>query len=459
MDFDVVIIGGGPGGYVSGIRASQLGLKVAIIERENVGGTCLNKGCIPTKALLQSAKVKHIVEKSSEFGINANVESIDFMKIVERAKNVVSGLNKGVLGLLSKNNIKLIKGTAKFIDKNTLSIDDREKVSAKNIVIATGAKPRILPGISDDLIKKGLVWTSTEAMFSNRRPEKILIVGSGAIGIEFASFYNTLGSDITIVEIQGRILIQEDEEISKAALNSFKSQGMKILTNTSASNFIEDNGKLSVEINGQKEIFDVCILAIGVVPNTKDLNLENIGIQTNKNGTIIVDDYLESSIPGIYAIGDVVNVPWLAHKASKEGILCAERIAGLSNIYPIDLKKIPACTYSNPQIASIGMTEKSARDEGIDIKIGRSYFRGNGKALAVGESFGFVKVIFDSKTREILGAHMIGHEVTELLPIFSVAITGELTADELIMSVFPHPTMSECIQESVMEAFGIGIHA
>ena len=458
MSFDVAIIGGGPGGYVCAIRLSQLGKKVVLIENKEVGGTCLNKGCIPTKALLQCASVKRLIDRASDFGINTKIESIDFKKIIERSKNVVSGLNSGLGGLLAKNKIELIKGTAKFIGSNTLSVNEKEIV-AENIVIATGAVPRIIPGISEDLLKKGLVWTSEKAMFPETKPEKILIIGSGAIGMEFASFYNALGSKIKILEIQNRILIQEDEEISKAALNAFKSAGIEILTETTASSFSEKDGKLEVDINGIKEVYDVCILAAGVIPNTKDLCIDKIKIETNNNGSIKVDKYMQTSVPGVFAIGDVTNSPWLAHKASKEGIICAEKISGIENVKPIDLEKIPACTYSDPQIASIGLSEKKAMEKGLKIKVGRSYFRGNGKALAVGDSFGFVKIVFEENTKEILGAHMIGHDVTELLPIFSVAISGELTADEIIETVFPHPTMSECLQEAVMEAFGIGIHS
>lgn len=469
MDFDVVIIGGGPGGYVCAIRAAQLGLKTAVVEKakDQVGGTCLTKGCIPTKTILQSAKVKHFIERSAEFGLNASFNSINLEKIIERSKGVISGLNKGVNGLFSKNKITLIEGTAKFKNKNTLEVNNDGKITdvvGKNIVIATGAFPKLIPGIDEKLIEKGLVWTSKEAISPKFFPKKLLIIGSGAIGIELASFYNSMNSEVTVVEIMDRILIQEDKEISEVAMKSFVKQGIKIKTKTKSQNIREVNGKVSVELvdNDNKienEEFDAVILAIGVIPNTRDLDLDKVGIETKSNGTIITEKYQETKVSGIFAIGDIVEAPWLAHKASREGIIVAEKIAGLSEITPINLKNIPACTYSFPQIASIGLTEEKAKEQYKDIKIGRSYFRGNGKALATGESDGFVKVIFDGKTGELLGSHMIGYEVTELLPVFSVAIAGELTEKELMSAVFPHPTMSECLQEAVYDAFGMAVNS
>lgn len=460
MDFDIVVIGGGPGGYVSAIRSSQLGLKVCVVEKEHMGGTCLNKGCIPTKALLQSAKIKHSVDIAQDFGINASINSIDFDKIIDRSKNVVFGLNKGVSGLMQKNNITVVSGEAKFVDKNRIIVNDSQEITAKNIVIATGALPTMLPGVGVNLIDNGLIWTSKEAMFAKKCPKKMLIIGTGAIGIEFASFYNTLGVDVTVVEIQKRILIQEDEEIATAAKKSFEKQGMKFMLGTSAKGFSEKNGQLVVEFSdGSSDIFEVCIVAIGVVPNTKYLSLDKVGVEVNQNGRIVVDKYNETNVKGIYAIGDVTDAPWLAHKASREGIICAEKIAGLQNIQPLAPNNVPSCIYSNPQIASIGITEQKAKDRGINFKVGKSHFKGNGKAQAVGESDGFVKVIFDATTGELIGAHMIGYEVTELLPIFSLAIASELTENELIHTIFPHPTMSECIQEAVLDAFSIGIHS
>ncbi|MDR3031212.1 MAG: dihydrolipoyl dehydrogenase [Holosporales bacterium] len=465
MEYDIAIIGAGPGGYVCAIKAVQLGLKVALLEKEHLGGTCLNKGCIPTKSILQSAKIKRFVEKSNNFGIISDFKSIDIEKIVERSKDIVSGLNKNVAALLAKNKIKVIEGIAKFKDRNTLLIENGDKlieVTAQNIVVSTGAKPRLIPGI-ESLIEKGLVWTSKEALAPRFCPKKLLIMGSGAIGIELASFYNSIGSEVTVVEIQDRILVMEDKEISAAAQKALSKQGIAFKLNSKSQNFKEEKNKLSMEFVNpenkiEKDTFDVAIIAIGVVPNTADLNLDKIGVKTKPNGVIKTFGYQETNIKGIYAIGDVTEAPWLAHKASREGIICAEKIAGLSNILPINLKAIPSCVYSNPQIASIGMTEEIAKEEGINVKIGKSYFRGNGKALATGEPDGFVKVIFDSKTGELLGAHMIGYEVTELLPIFSIAISGELTEKELMSAIFPHPTMSECLQEAICSAYNQAIH-
>ena len=463
MNFDLVVIGGGPGGYVCAIRAAQLGLNVALVEKEHLGGTCLNKGCIPTKALLQAAKVKHFIDKAGDFGIDALITSVNLENIVSRSKKVIDELKNGLSGLVAKNKIKFFEGTAKFKDRNTITIDDKTEISGKNIVISTGAKPRLIPGLTQDLFEKGLIWTSKEAISQKKLPKSLLIIGSGAIGIELASFYNTLGVEVTVVEIQDKILPLEDKEISNFALKSFSKQGIKFKLQTKSQNFREEQGLLSVDLTDKegettKSSFDAAIIAIGVVPNIELLNLEAAEVKTNANGSIIVKEYQRTTTDGIYAIGDVANAPLLAHKASREGTIVAEHAAGLKDIIPINLSTIPSCIYSNPQIASIGMSEEAAQSKGIQVKVGRSHFRGNGKALATGEPDGFVKVIFDSKTGEILGAHMAGYEVTELIPIFSVAIAGELTEKELMSAVFPHPTMSECLQEAVFAAFGSAIH-
>jgi dihydrolipoamide dehydrogenase len=462
-EFDVVVIGGGPGGYVCAIRAAQLGLNVAVVDKDNseLGGTCLTKGCIPTKSILQSAHLLRNIRNSEDFGITADLREVSLAKIIARSKGIISGLNRGVNGLMSKNKITFLKGTAKFQKKDVLLVDN-EEVHAKNVVIATGAKPRVLPGL-ESLIEKNLIWTSKEAINPKFLPRKLLVIGSGAIGVELASFYNALGSEIVISEIMDHILIQEDREISDAAAKSFQKQGIRILTAAKTSNFRENAGKVLVDIekdgNIETQEFDAVLLSIGVVPNTSELNLDKVGVETNERGIILVKDFQETSVPGIYAIGDVVQAPWLAHKASREGIIAAERIAGLKNISPIDLSKIPACTYSYPQIASIGMSEQKAKESGQEIRVGRAYFRGNGRALAAGEPDGFIKLIFNKSTGEILGAHMIGNEVTELLSLFSVAIAGELVDQDLLNAVFPHPTISEVIQEAVLDAFSRGINS
>ena len=463
MNFDVVIIGGGPGGYVCAVKAAQFGLKVAVIDKSKseLGGTCLTKGCIPTKAMLQSAKILHEIINSAEFGIESTLVATNLDKIIEREKRVISTLNTGVAGLFARNKITLIEGVAKFKAPNTLLVTKNDvisEISGKNIVIATGAMPKLLPDIEAKLLQAGSIWTSKEAIFPKFLPKKLLIIGSGAIGIELATFYNALGSDVTIVEMMDRILIQEDKEISDTAKRMFEKQGIKVKVGTKNQKISEMHGKLSVEMidnnaNVSSEIFDAIIVAIGVVPNTKDLGLEQIDVQCRANGTIETNEYNETSVKGIYAIGDVAEVPWLAHKASREGIRVAEHIAGKKRITPIRLDAVPSCTYSMPQIASIGMSEEKARATGRKIRVGKSYFRSNGKAQATGEIDGFVKVIFDERNGELLGAHMIGAEVTEMLPIFSVAIAGELTEVELMNAIFPHPTMSECLQEAVYSAY------
>ncbi|MDR0695598.1 MAG: dihydrolipoyl dehydrogenase [Holosporales bacterium] len=459
MDFDVAVIGGGPGGYVCAVRAAQLGLKTVVVEEVGLGGTCLHRGCIPTKSLLQTAHVKRIIECADEFGIETQYKTTDIRKVVERSEKVIAMLNRGVDGLLASASVTKIDGHAEFLDKTTISISCKDgstqSVTASNIVIATGAVPRSIGGL-ESLVTKNLVWTSKEALKPDTIPQALLILGSGAIGIELASFYNAMGSEVTVVEIQDRILTQEDADISEEARKAFSKQGIKIMTGTNASMFVEEAGRVSAELRNSGEtiakcaVFDKVIVAIGVVPNTQNLGLDRIGVKTKPNGAIEVFDHQETSVKNIFAIGDVTEAPWLAHKASREGIIAAEKIANLQVITPINLQAIPSCIYSYPQIASIGMTEEMAREVCKNIRVGRSYFRANGRALTAGEPDGFVKVIFESATGELLGAHMVGAEVTELLPIFSLAIASELTEKEILTTVFPHPTLSECLQEAVI---------
>ena len=464
--FDIVVIGGGPGGYVCAIRAAKLGLNVALVEKDKLGGTCLNRGCIPTKALLQSAKVVDLLKKSEGFGIKCDIKELSLPKIVQRSSEVVATLNRGVQALVAKNKITLFQGVARFQDKNTLLINDEQEVVARNIVVSTGAVAKMIPTVPEHLIKKGLVLTSKEAIALSVLPKKMLVIGSGAIGIEFASFYNSLGVNVSVAEIQEQILIMEDREVSNAALKILSKKGINFLLKTKLRHFSENNGQVSVEFvdsneNVVSDVFDIVMVAIGVRPNVDSLGLDKVGVLTNSTGNIVVDDFQQTNIAGIYAIGDVANPPFLAHKASVEGIAVADKIAGVldADALPRNARCIPSCVYSSPQIASIGMTEEEVTLNKIAVKIGRAKFASNGKALASAEPDGFVKILFDDSTGEILGAHMIGHNVSELIPIFSIAIAGELTEQEMMAAVFPHPTMSEVIGEAVMDAFGMAIHA
>lgn len=463
MEFDIVVIGGGPGGYVSAIRASQLGKKVCLIEKNKLGGVCLNRGCIPTKSILQSAKIKSLIERSSEFGIDSAISAVNIDSIFARSNDVVSSLNIGVSGLMKKNKITVINGTASFKSVDSINVilsnGEEQEISFGKIVIATGASPRMLPQIPKCLSEQGFVWSSTEALSSNTAPHKLLVIGSGAIGMEFASFFNSIGSSVTVVEIQERILPVEDEDTSKEVMNIMSKKGIRFLLKTESKSFSLNNNKIEIELSSGTEQFDKVLIAAGVIPNTSDLNLEKIGVALNKNGTIVVDKTQQTNIQGIYAIGDVCAGPWLAHKASQEAIVCAEHMCGIQGeTAPVDPLKVPACTYCSPQIASIGLTEKKARDVCENVVVGKSYFRGNGKSVSSGETGGFVKVIFNEKTGELLGAHMVGYEVTELISIFSLAMSAELTHREILNTIFPHPTMSECLKEAVLAAFNMEIH-
>jgi dihydrolipoamide dehydrogenase len=456
--FDVVIIGGGPGGYVAAIRASQLGMKVALVEREHLGGICLNWGCIPTKALLRTSELYHLMNHAEEFGIKAEKISFDIKKIVERSRGVASQLSKGIGHLMKKNKVTVFMGTAKLLGKGKLSVDGKETLSAKNIIIATGARARQLPGLEPD---GKLVWTYKEAMVPEAMPKSLLVVGSGAIGIEFASFYRSMGAQVTVVEVMDRILPVEDEEISKLAHKAFEKQGMTIVTKATVKALKKgkDNVTATVEQDGKSSEItaDRVIMAVGIVGNSENIGLENTKVKVDRNH-ITTDGYGATAEPGVYAIGDVTGAPWLAHKASHEAIVCVEKIAGVKGVHPMKKENIPGCTYSHPQIASVGLTEKAAKEKHKDIKVGRFPFMGNGKAIALGEPEGLVKTIFHAKTGELLGAHMIGAEVTEMIQGYVIAKQGELTEGELMHTIFPHPTLSEMMHESVLDAYGRVIH-
>jgi len=459
--FDLVVIGAGPGGYVAAIRAAQLGLKTAVVEKEHLGGICLNWGCIPTKALLRSAEVYHLMHHLDEYGLSASDLKFDLKKIVERSRKVSSQLAQGVKHLLKKNKVTVFDGNGSLKDSKTVAVKSPDEkttlLTAKNIIVATGARPRILPGLTPD---GKYIWTYKEAMIPEDLPKKLLVIGSGAIGSEFASFYNAFGTKVTIVEVLDQILPQEDHEISERARKAFETKGIKILTKATVQSLSVKNNTVEAvfktsdgELN---ESFDRVITAVGVIGNIENIGLESTKIKT-ENSRILTDQYCETHEAGVYAIGDVVAGPWLAHKASHEGILCAEKIAGKFP-HAINKLNIPGCTYTSPQIASIGLTEKKAKELGYELNIGRFNAVGNGKSIALGEMDGFVKTIFDKKTGELLGAHLIGPEVTELIQGFGIAKTLETTESELMHTIFAHPTLSEMMHESVLDAFGQAIH-
>jgi dihydrolipoamide dehydrogenase len=462
--FDVAVIGGGPGGYVAAIRAAQLGLKAVVIEREHLGGICLNWGCIPTKALLRTAEVLTLFQHAEEFGLKAKDVSFDLAKVISRSRKVAGRLSSGVAYLLKKHKVAVIDGTARLKGNGVVAVTGKDgkplaDVEARHILIATGARARTLPGLEPD---GKLIWTYKEAMVPDVMPQSLLVVGSGAIGIEFASFYNALGAKVTVVEIMDRILPVEDEEVSAFAKKSFEKQGIKIYTGAKAGQLEKSANSVKATItlkDGKQETqeFSRAILAAGIVGNVENLGLEDLGVKVDKSH-IVIDEYCRTGVPGIYAIGDVAGPPWLAHKASHEGIICIEKIAGKNDVHPLNVRNVPGCTYSHPQVASIGLTEAAAKSNGHEIKVGRFPYQGNGKAIALGEPEGFVKTIFDAKTGELLGAHMIGAEVTELIQGFSIAKTLETTEAELMEAIFPHPTLSEMMHESVLDAYGQVIH-
>jgi dihydrolipoamide dehydrogenase len=460
--FDVVIIGGGPGGYVTAIRASQLGMKTAVVEREHMGGICLNWGCIPTKALLRTSEVYHLMHNAKAFGLAANDVDFDLKAVVKRSRDVSSQLTGGIGHLMKKNKIEVIEGSGKLVGKGKVAIEKDGKkikdITAKHIILATGARARQLPELESD---GKLIWNYKDAMVPEEMPKKLLVVGSGAIGTEFASFYHTMGAEVTLVEVMDRILPVEDEEISKMAEKAFKKQGMEIRTNTNVKAFKKGKNDVTVtlEKKGKTEEIKVdrVIMAVGIVGNIEDIGLENTKVKTDR-GHIVINEWCETSEPGVYAIGDVAGAPWLAHKASHEGVICIEKIAGKNNVHPLRTDNIPGCTYCHPQIASVGLTEKAAKDKGYKLKIGRFSFVGNGKAIALGEPDGMIKTIFDEKTGELLGAHMIGAEVTEMIQGFAIVRQMEGTEEDLMHTIFPHPTLSEMMHESTLDAYGQVIH-
>ena len=458
--YDMIVIGAGPGGYVAAIRGAQLGLNVAVVEREHMGGICLNWGCIPTKAMLRSAEVFHLMHRAKEFGLSAKGVDYDLDAVVKRSRKVAGQLSSGISHLMKKNKITVLMGQARLSGTGEVSVKtDKgyEILTSAHIVLATGARARELPGLEGD---GDLVWTYKDALTPKRMPKKLLVIGSGAIGIEFASFYNTLGADTTVVEVMDRVLPAEDEEVSAFAKKSFVAQGMKICEKAMVKQLDRAKGKATahIEQDGKitKEEFDTVISAVGIVGNVEGLCLEEAGILVDRTH-VVTDKYCRTDISGVYAIGDIAGAPWLAHKASHEGVMVAEMIAGKA-VHPIKPGSIAGCTYCHPQVASVGMTEAQARDAGHAIKVGRFPFMGNGKAIALGEAGGFVKTVFDEKTGELLGAHMVGAEVTEMIQGYVIGRQLETTEEDLMHTVFPHPTLSEMMHESVLDAYDRAIH-
>ncbi len=460
QSFDLIVIGAGPGGYVAAIRGAQLGLKTAVIEREHLGGICLNWGCIPTKALLRSSEVFHLMERAKDFGLKADKVGYDLDAVVKRSRGVAAQLSGGIGHLLKKNKVTVFMGEATLPSKGKVSVKGdkgTEELTAKNIVLATGARARELPGLEAD---GDLVWTYKHALQPPRMPKKLLVIGSGAIGIEFASFYNTLGADTTVVEVMDRVLPVEDAEISGLAKKAFTKQGMTIMEKAMVKQLDRPKGKVTahIEVKGkvEKHDFDTVISAVGIVGNVENLGLEALGVKIDRTH-VITDEYCRTGVEGLYAIGDIAGAPWLAHKASHEGVMVAELIAG-KHAHPVKPESIAGCTYCQPQVASVGYSEAKAKELGYDIKVGRFPFIGNGKAIALGEPEGLIKTVFDAKTGELLGAHMIGAEVTELIQGYVVGRQLETTEEDLMNTVFPHPTLSEMMHESVLDAYGRVIH-
>ncbi|WP_439155207.1 dihydrolipoyl dehydrogenase [Yoonia sp.] len=459
-NFDLIVIGAGPGGYVAAIRGAQLGLNVVVVERENLGGICLNWGCIPTKALLRSSEVFHLMHRAKEFGLSADGIGYDLDAVVKRSRGVAKQMEGGVKHLLKKNKVTVIMGEATIPAKGKVSVKTdagTEELTAKNIVLATGARARNLPGLEADGAR---VWSYRHALVPPHQPKKLLVIGSGAIGIEFASFYNTLGAETTVVEVMDRVLPVEDAEISAFAKKQFVKQGMTIMEKATVKQLDRGKDKVTahIETGGkvQKQDFDTVISAVGIVGNVEGLGLDALGVKIDRTH-VVTDEYCRTGVDGVYAIGDIAGAPWLAHKASHEGVMVAELIAG-KHAHPVKPESIAGCTYCHPQVASVGYTEAKAKELGYDVKVGKFPFIGNGKAVALGEPEGLVKTVFDAKTGELLGAHMVGAEVTELIQGYVIGRQLETTEEDLMNTVFPHPTLSEMMHESVLDAYGRVIH-
>jgi dihydrolipoamide dehydrogenase len=460
-NYDLIVLGSGPGGYVAAIRAAQLGLKVAIVERENLGGICLNWGCIPTKALLRSAEIYHYMQHAGDYGLTAANISADIDAVVKRSRGVAKQLNQGVTHLMKKNKITVHMGDGKLTAANTLTVTKdgkTDELTAKNIILATGARARDLPFAPADGKR---IWTYRHAMVPPEMPKKLLVIGSGAIGIEFASFYNDMGAEVTVVEMLDRIVPVEDADVSTFLEKALKKQGMTIMTGAGVEELKATATGVSAKIKGKdgkvvESEFTHCIVAIGIVPNTENIGLDALGVEMDR-GFLKTDPMCRTNVPGLWAIGDITAPPWLAHKASHEGVIAAEAIAG-GHPHAMDPKNIPGCTYCHPQVASVGLTEAKAKEAGYDVKVGNFPFLGNGKAIALGAAEGFIKTVFDSKTGELLGAHMVGAEVTELIQGYTIGKTAELVEADFMHTVFPHPTLSEMMHESVLGAYGKMIH-
>lgn len=462
--FDIAVIGAGPGGYVAAIRAAQLGLKTALVEKEHLGGICLNWGCIPTKALLRSSEIHHTLQHLPDYGFSVDNIKVDFPNIIKRSRAVSAQLVAGIKHLMKKNKITVFDGYGQLAGGGKITVTEGAAkgttLSAKHIILATGARARALPGLEPD---GNLIWTAREAMMppDGKQPKSLLVVGSGAIGSEFASFYQNMGTQVTLVEVMDRILPVEDAEVSMFVQKEFTKQGMTVITKAmvKALKKGKDNVTATIEIDGKAsdQTFDRVIMAVGIVGNVENLGLDKTKVKVEK-GSILIDEYCRTAEPGVYAIGDVAGAPALAHKASHEGILCVEKIAGVKDVHPLNKANIPGCTYCRPQVASVGLTEAKAKEAGYELKVGKFPFVGNGKAIAMGEPDGFVKTIFDAKTGELLGAHMVGAEVTEMIQGYVISKTNELTEAELMHTIFAHPTMSEMMHESVLSAYGKAIH-